>query len=110
MDSQSKQELDFKFYFLKYKQRNTIIQLHPYNNTYTTTPITRSKRETRTPSNTQVWQLSRNILIAEAVSLKVYSSPDIIINQKNEHQGPAMHRTQMTREIRHGSSYELSSQ
>ena len=40
--------------------------------------------------------------ISEAVSLK-YSVPDIVINQKNEHHGAAMHRTTMTRELRLGS-------
>ena len=40
--------------------------------------------------------------ISEAVSLK-YSAPDIVINQKNEHHGAAMHRTTMTRELRLGS-------
>ena len=40
--------------------------------------------------------------ISEAVSLK-YSNPDIVMNQKNEHHGPAMHRTSTTRELRNGS-------
>ena len=40
--------------------------------------------------------------ISEAVSLK-YSDPDIVMNQKNEHHGPAMHRTSTTRELRNGS-------
>ena len=40
--------------------------------------------------------------ISEAVSLK-YSNPDIVMNQKNEHHGPAMHRTSTTQELRNGS-------
>ena len=40
--------------------------------------------------------------ISEAVSLK-YSDPDIVMNQKNEHHGPAMHRTSTTRKLRNGS-------
>ena len=40
--------------------------------------------------------------VSEGIAL-TFSKADIIMNQKSEHHQPAVHRTLMTRELKHGS-------